>query len=48
MDWFRHHAVLTALGAVEVALGQIGGPPWLTVPSVLLFGLPLLWRRQFP
>ena len=37
-----------ALGAVELATGQVGGPYWATVPSVLLFGVPLLWRRRFP
>ena len=39
---------VTALGAVEIVVGQIAGPYWATVPSVLLFGVPLLWRRQFP
>jgi signal transduction histidine kinase len=41
-------AVVTVLGAVEVAVGQVTGPLWATVPSVLLFGAPLLWRRRFP
>ena len=41
-------AVVTAMGAVEVAVGQIQKPLWATVPSVLLFGAPLLWRRRFP
>src|SRR5436305_1680663 len=40
--------VVTAVGAVEVAVGQLPGPLWAVVPSVLLFGIPLLWRRQFP
>jgi signal transduction histidine kinase len=41
-------AAVLALGAVEVAVGQVGGPYWATVPSVLSFGLPLAWRRQYP
>jgi signal transduction histidine kinase len=41
-------AAVTGLGAVEVAAGQVTGPLWATVPSVLLFGLALVWRRQFP
>ena len=41
-------ATVTVMGAVEVGVGQIGGPLWATVPSVLLFGAPLLWRRRFP
>lgn len=40
--------VVTVGGVVEVATGQVGGPYWATVPSALLFGVPLLWRRQFP
>jgi signal transduction histidine kinase len=40
--------VVTTLGAVEVVAGQIRGPGWILAPSVLLFGVPLLWRRQFP
>jgi signal transduction histidine kinase len=39
---------VTALGAVEIGVRQVGGPYWATVPSVLLFAVPLLWRRQFP
>ena len=39
---------VVALGAIEIAVGQVGGPYWATVPSVLLFGLPLAWRRQYP
>ena len=39
---------VTALGAVEVATGQVGPPLWATVPSVLLFGLPLLVRLRLP
>jgi signal transduction histidine kinase len=39
---------VTAMAAVELALGQVGGPRWATVPSALLFGAPLLWRRRFP
>ena len=39
---------VTALGAVEVATGQVGPPLWATVPSVLLFGLPMLIRLRFP
>jgi signal transduction histidine kinase len=41
-------AVVTALGAAELAAGQIRGPAWVLVPSVLLFGVPLLWRRHLP
>jgi signal transduction histidine kinase len=41
-------AAVTVLGAVEVAVGQVTGPLWASVPSVLLFGAPLLWRRRFP
>jgi signal transduction histidine kinase len=39
---------VTAMGFVEVAVGQLRGPAWATVPSVLLSGAPLLWRRRFP
>jgi signal transduction histidine kinase len=39
---------VTAMGFVEVAVGQLQGPAWATVPSVLLSGAPLLWRRRFP
>jgi signal transduction histidine kinase len=39
---------VTVMGAVEVGVGQLKGPVWATVPSVLLFGAPLLWRRRFP
>ncbi|HEV7186483.1 MAG TPA: histidine kinase [Blastococcus sp.] len=41
-------AVVLALGVVELAVGEVRGPYWATVPSVLLFAVPLLWRRQFP
>jgi signal transduction histidine kinase len=41
-------AAVTALGAVEVAVGDVGRPLWATVPSVALFGLPLLIRRRYP
>ena len=39
---------VAALGAAEIAVGQVGGPYWATVLSVPLFAVPLLWRRQFP
>jgi len=41
-------AAVSAMAAVEVGVGQVGGPRWATVPSVLLFGAPLLWRRRLP
>jgi len=41
-------AVVVTMGAVEVATGQVKGPPWATAASVLLFGAPLLWQRRFP
>lgn len=37
-----------ALGAVEVAVGQVTGPGWATSASVVLFAAPLGWRRAFP
>jgi signal transduction histidine kinase len=37
-----------ALGTAELVTGQVGGPYWATGPSVLLFGVPLLWRRRLP
>ena len=39
---------VAALGTAELATGQVGGPYWATGPSVVLFALPLLWRRRFP
>lgn len=41
-------AAVTALGAAEVATGQVGSPLWATAPSVLLFGLPVLLRLRRP
>ena len=41
-------AAVTALGTVEVAVGQLRGPLWATSLSVALLGVPLLWRRHFP
>src|SRR5690349_16073473 len=40
--------VVTAMGAVEVATGQFRGPLWATASSVLLVGVPVIWRRHFP
>lgn len=40
--------VVFALGTTELVSGQVGGPYWATGPSVLLFAVPLLWRRQLP
>jgi signal transduction histidine kinase len=37
-----------ALGAAEVATGQVGPPLWATAPSVLLYAAPLLVRRRLP
>jgi signal transduction histidine kinase len=39
---------VTALGTTELGTGQVGGPYWATGPSVLLFAVPLLWRRRLP
>ena len=41
-------AAVTAMGAVEVGVGQVGGPLWATASSAVLFGVPLLVRRQLP
>src|SRR4051794_6775955 len=41
-------SAVTALGIVEMAVGQIRGPAWILALSVLLFGAPLLVRRFWP
>lgn len=41
-------SVVLALGVVEVATGQIAGPLWARISSLMLLTGSLAWRRRYP